>query len=366
MAAKNNYKFLIAIIVILIIFLLYPKDYQKEYNVSNYHIVEKYYKLTNEYYFNISNDELNFDYYVNNKKILSKKLIENIETYSNDDITCVEPTIKGLRAIPLCKNLNSYIDYHLVSNDIKDNFKNINEYNYDLSQTIDNVNVYNLMNKKFLIWQYNKFKYIDVNGSKDIKLFDNDYYNINLAVKINNYLVIPNYDENYDFDEMKIINLDNLKVTSWKLHYTISYDSYIVGTYNKSIYLMDRKNKLEYELVPHVKKIRIVASSNSDGLIYDSGMKKINFNLLLQQEEHFNYGYNTNYLLSDDKMYYVTNNNKVLISNKNVNKIVYSNNEEVYYLVNGTLYYFNVFTGEVPVLDYFEWNFNNENVIFPY
>ena len=40
------------------------------------------------------------------------------------------------------------------------------------------------------------------------------------------------------------------------MKYDISFQSRIVGVNNKSIFLVDEKNKEMYEIVPHKKKIR--------------------------------------------------------------------------------------------------------------
>lgn len=363
----NKKKILLSLLIFiaLLISFLWPKNYSINYKIDGYNIHEEYLKSSKEYYFTISNDKLNFDYYVKNKYLHHKKLITNITEFNESNTTCIEPKITSLKSIPLCNDGTNYIDYHLVNDKMKENIlKYFDDANSDSSK-IDNISIYNLLNKKYFLWQYNSFKFISNNKSQDIKLFNNDYYNIDLATMINNLLIIPNYDESYNFDELFIINLDTLKVNIWKINYSISYDSYVIGTYNKSIYLVDKKNKIEYEIVPHVKKIRIVATSNKDALIYDSRFKKINFNLLTQENIHFNYNYNTNYEVKDNKLYLISN-NETLISSRFVNRIVKSNDFEVYYLSDDTLYYYNIYQGETKVMSNFEWNFNSENLIFPY
>lgn len=365
---KKRIKYFIFIFLLLVIIIIYilPKNYQKNYKVDEYLIQEQFDKKINNYYFKISNNDYIYDLNINNKYITSRNLIKSISTYQEDDEVCIVLNIKSLTSVPLCKKNDNAIDFHLVSNNMKQNFldKLVND---DISSTsYNNINIYNLLNRKYLVWNYKELEYMDKTGNSSIDLFDNDYYNIDLATSINNYFVIPNYDQGYTFNELIIFNTKNKKKSIWKINYNISKNSYIVGVYDKSIYLVDNDNKIEYEIVPHAKKIRIVGTENHDGIIYDNGLKKIDFNLLLQNKLSFSYGYATNYELDGGKLVYKTQNNSMVVSNYNIKSIVYSNNYEVYYLIGDGLYHFDIIDGEQKVMQNFEWNFNYDNVIFPY
>lgn len=365
MASKRVKYFLFCFcILVLIIIYFIPKNYQKNYKIDNYKVIEKYSKDSNDYYFNISNDDVNFDLHLNHKYLVNRKLVNKINTYTTDDEVCIVPVIKDLSSVPLCRSKELVIDYHLVSDEMKSNISDYFIDNNIEEKDYKNIKYYNLLKKKYLFWNYQSLEYISNKEQKSIKLFNNDYYNIDLASVINNYLVIPNYDQGYSFNEFIIINLNNMSKTTWKINYNISINSYIVGTYDKSIYLVDQDNKIEYEIVPHVKKIRIVGSENHDGIIYDNGLKKINFNLFLQNKVSFNYNYATNYITNNNTLYYKTDNNQVKVSNIDVSKIVYANKYEVLYLVNDTLYHYDVINGEQKVMEYFEWNFNNNNIYY--
>lgn len=363
---KIKYFALLLLIIIFIVLLVAPKNYHKSYNVDGYSVLESYDKNSNNYYFKISNDDYTYDLNINNKYLNKKKLIKNIATYQVDNVICIVPNMNKLSGIPLCKVSGSSLDYHLVNQEMANNFLDKFSDNTTEVTTYNNLNIYNLVNKKYLIWNYNEMDYINSKSNMTIDFFDNDYYSIGLGTSINNYFVIPNYDQGYTFNELFIYNIKNNKKSVWKLKYDISKNSYIVGTYNKSIYLVDMDNKIEYEIVPHVKKIRIVGTENHDGVIYDNGIKKIDFNLLLQSKLSFNYGYTTSYSIENNKLLYQTQNYSTVVSNLNVKSIVYSDNIDVYYLSGDTLYHFDIFNGEQKVMQNFEWNFNYSNVIFPY
>lgn len=356
---------IMVLIIIILCLLLKPKNYLVDYKINDYNVKEQYNKDTKEYYFQISNDHYYYEYYIQSNYKLNRKLIKNINEVSNDKYYCIIPQIKDLTSVPLCNNGTINVDYNLVDEDIKNSF-NISQQKSVESKNVDNITIYNTINKKYLLWNYHNFIYINNDEDKTLSLFDADYYNIKLAKIIGEYLLIPNYDQGYEFNEFIIINLKTLKTKKWKIKYDISVDSYILGSYDKSIYLVDKNNLIEYEIVPSHQKIRIVGTSTKDGTIYQNGFNKISLNKLVQEEYKFIYNNSYHYIIDDNMLFMNTNNSKTLISNKNVKFIVYEGKFEVYYLVDQDLYYYNQELGEVKLMTNFEWNFNFQNMIFPY
>ena len=70
------------------------------------------------------------------------------------------------------------------------------------------------------------------------------------------------------------------------------------------------------------------------------------------------------YKLEDNNLYWFVNNTKIKISNQNVTKIIKNDKENIYYLVGDELYMYNYYLGEVLLLTNFEWEFNNNNMIY--
>ena len=56
----------------------------------------------------------------------------------------------------------------------------------------------------------------------------------------------------------------------------------------------------------------------------------------------------------------------ILVTNKDVDKIINENNNTIYYLVDEKLYMYNNIYGEILLISNFEWNFNNTNMIYLY
>ena len=367
MALKKKYKLkprfyvILLVLICLLILVFVPKNHTKKYKIDSYNVLEKFDNKKKRYSLEISKDDKVFDFNFDSKKI-GKKVLKSINTYQNDNTMCIAINIKKDIKNVLCKKDNQDIDYHLV----KDfDFK---EYLVSTTSSFDtykNVNIHNLLNNRYLIWNYNSFIYLDNNKKEEIKLFNNDYYNISLAKVFKDYLIIPNYDSGYNYKELILINLKTLKKETWNLNFEVSFESYILGTYQNDIYLVDKKNKVEYKLDFKKREMKVIAADNKDGIILrNNEFENISLYRLTNNNLEFDYGYDQTFELDSNKLYLQTKNNKILVSNNNVSKIIYQDNNLVYYLVGDKLYYYDRFIGEELVLQYFELNFNNDNNVF--
>ena len=139
-----------------------------------------------------------------------------------------------------------------------------------------------------------------------------------------------------------------------------------MGSYENSIYLVDIKNKIQYELVPHKQKARIIATKNSQGLIYKKEWQKMTVNQMINNKETFTFNIIYNYQIASQKLYlsYINSPNTIQVTNNRVDKIVAINDNEVYYLSQNKLFYFNIYDGEKLLAQKEEWLFNNENKVF--
>ena len=228
--------------------------------------------------------------------------------------------------------------------------------------------IYNQDKSAFLLWNYKGFYYLNNNITDTLKITDHDVYNLNVIAKLNNLVILADYNEDYHFNKFIIINLGSGKKSTWKIDYDISMDSYILGSYNESVFLVDRKAKTEYEIVPSHQKIRIVGTSNKEGIIYDQKFTKISLTKLVQKDYQFQKLNAYNYTVNNGNLYLKLYNsdNKILVSKKDNLKIVDYNQENVYYLSDSKLYRYNPNLGEQLLLENFEWNFNYQNMIFVY
>jgi hypothetical protein len=72
------------------------------------------------------------------------------------------------------------------------------------------------------------------------------------------------------------------------------------------------------------------------------------------------------YRLEDSKLYLVINgsDNKILVSDKEIDSILYINKDEVFYFIDDTIYSYKFGRGEEKIVQSFEWKFSSKNKIF--
>lgn len=355
---------LIIAVIMLIISLLSTKSYSLEYSIDDYNISENYLKEDKTYYYEITYDKVKYNFIYESKYLKNRKLITGINKTEYEDYICLEIESKQISTNPLCSKEKELIDYRLVPEELELDRKTDEEN----EKTYENYTIYN-QNNKILVWNYKGFNYLENEDIKHISIFSKDIYDISLVGITNNYLIIPDYEQSYTFNKIYIVNLSNLKVDTWKIKYDISFDSYILGSNDKSIYLLDKKNKTEYELVPHKKKMRIIATDNRYGIIYKNGeQEKIRVNNLVNSKQEFTYLNNYKYTLDNNTLYlsYLDSNIKTKISDKYINNIININKDTIYYLVEDTLYRYNLEYGETKIMTYSEWKYNYQNSIIIY
>lgn len=362
---KNKVKIIVIGLVLLslIIDLFIVRSYTRTYKVDNVNITEKYDKQNDKYIFTFKYQKESFEIPLTSNYVRSKKLIKKINKIDVTNGYCLIFDTKKVTLSPVCYVDGEYVSYHLVK-DLKDKidgkyYSKIKSSNKKYSS----IGIHYLNDKNYFIWNYNSLLFINDNKSKKIEVFKNDHYQIELATKINEYLFIPDYDEGYSFSSAYIINLNNGKKSKWDLGEDISIKSRILGTYNKSIFLVDEKNKVEYEIVPHKKKIREV----SGRILKKDDFKKYSISDIINKKLSFIKSNNYDYILDNNRLYLKNNNQtRTKITLNEVSKIIYIDNDTVYYLVGDSLYLYNNTLGNIKLITNFEWSFNSDNTIFIY
>ena len=357
---------LVIIFFILFIFLsLRPKNYTLTYTVDGFEITEKYDKDNAYYYFVLKSADFDYDYDLEIKYRSKHELISSVKTLSTDDIYCIMPEIKDANTYPICLKDKELTSFHLIKNEslnkfyeTKNNTEPIAEYN--------GITIYNYLDNTYLFWNYKGFYYLNEDTKKNLKILTKDIYNPLTAI-VNNHLIIPTYANTHTFDSVHLIDLDNAKQSVWKLDKKIYLDSYIMGSVDKSIYLFDKNKKIQYELVPHKKKMRSL-NKKDQGKIYQEKWEPISINNLSLNQPKFTYFEKYIYTKKDEKIYFKNHgsNIEMLVSNFVNPKIVATKNNTVFYLVNDKLYAFNPYQGEILIASYFEWTFNSDNMIYVY
>lgn len=191
---------------------------------------------------------------------------------------CILPIFKDNLVLidMICLNDNEYNFYHNIKgqNESLDNFVlDIGQYNIEQfsdnasASLIEQLNVYksNLISDHYIGFNNYKGVYVisgNINSSVyNISLFNNDVYKQKLGQFIGQYYVVPDYNENYEFNKINVVDLVNLNTFVITSNNAISFDSYIQGVVDNKIYLYDKDSKIQYEIDP-INKTIVVLSTN--------------------------------------------------------------------------------------------------------
>ena len=64
--------------------------------------------------------------------------------------------------------------------------------------------------------------------------------------------------------------MKNKNKETWQLNYDISFESYILGTVDNYIYIVDKKNKTEYRLDIKTREMKVVGNDTNGGITYNN------------------------------------------------------------------------------------------------
>lgn len=346
MLRKKNRKLgflIVSLIIVFIIFLYFlnrRNDYTLKYEVDGIWVEETYHKDASYYSFHITYKSDVYEVISLDKYQSKRKLINGIDT----DGECLSFSSE-IEVYEVCKNEEGYY-YKRGENTFKE------------SSSYKNISIANLLDYTFYLWDYHEFVYLNKDTKKTINLFSKDIYNLSLVYQTEDILVVPNYNESYEFSKVYLLN-KNGKVNDFSLRYKLYFDSYFLGDTKNLVYLYDKKNEEEYYL--DLKKEDIYKSSYK--ILNNGKWEKVTKQSLKSKNLIFIKNKIFNYEIIDNKLYggYET---RYLVTDKKVSKIIKIDNLDVFYVAKDTLYYFNPLKGEVPLLKYSEWEFNNNNMIF--
>lgn len=388
-------------------------EYQVTTNEISFNIKEKFINNTkneiNSYYFEINHSGNTFYYQTLNNFGKKDHIIKNIYSYKNDEYSCILPVFEGDKIITdiMCLKNNIIYYYHdITPNSDLDGFANsLKEYGYDVNNWIDvkesesykNITVYSkniIKNHHIGLANYKGVYLINPsvgNRVEDIELFKSDVYKRPLSIIFKNYYVTVDYNEQYRFTKILTVDLSNSKTNEISCNGEISFDSYIQGTYDNSIYIFDRSNKKQYEINLKSEKVLEVGNENSGIIIYNGDEKsRINVSEATTKDKLFTTkdshelnmqdytkihslgGKETGYYYLSQKegdKYKVyranvqnTNQLTYIFSTTDLNRVFYYN-EYIYFLDDNTVKYYSDITGVKSILENSELSFN-DSLIF--
>ncbi len=348
---------------LLFYFIYRSRNYERVYFLNDVSITESFNKQDKVYRFEFKVGDTTFLTSMYHRFIHTKELIKGIDVKQKDDVICILIESEKIHLYPMCQKNGENISYHLIEDEelIPSSYKSNLSYEEKEYKTLK---LYSLGENKYYLWNYTGFYVLTKNQEKEIKLFQTDVYNIPLTAVVGQYLVIANYDEKYNFNKFYVIDTKKDKVRELNLKDTISFDSYFLGSFDGKLYLVDRKNKMEYEINPKKLQMEVMTKKNQGQILKEDQWETIGMQALVGNENSFTYKSITSYTLLDGNLYRVQEDYKTKISNQMVKEIVLSTEDAVYYLVGDNLYVYDDKDGERLILNNFEWNFNYQNMIY--
>lgn len=397
-----------------IIFRYLDKGHIYEYTLSNdkkFEIKEVLTQNTenekNNYYFEIKvdNEIFNFQTF----KIYSRAtgIIKKIKYFSNANYKCILPLLNKNKQITdmICKKDNIYYYYSSIKgNDPElDSFASDNldfeiyKDNTDTIKKTSNIYIYNnLLENKYITIDYYKGIYVISKNSKykKIEIFEKEKYSREISTQVDKYYLCANYDEEYEFHEFKLVNLENSKIEKIVSNYAISFDSYIQGVIDNEVYLFDKTNKKQYKI--NIKNKEVYYIGNEKGIkiyknkefVTENVYKAINENIAFNEYTTDNIinisNYNLLYVngnkLSGYYLVYQKVNNvykiyKVNVQNQNIITYLFTttdinsvkiSNDYIFFKDNKEIKYFNELSGTKTLLKYNELEFNNKLKFYVY
>ena len=361
---KKLYTVIFIISILFIIFLiviLSPKNYVLNYVINDIKITEEYQKDNHGYLYILNSEEIDYPIFLPKKYTRKRKHITTIEKYEEKDGTCLIVNISGEKK-SICSQKGNLIDANTTSSAMK-KLIGYDSKKPEVQSTYQNISIYNKSNR-FLIWNYKGFYSIPDLDEDLNKFFNKDNYQNSLTYQSNNLLFFPDYDSEYFFTKLYVYDINKKTLKSIISDFEISYESFFLGVYKNKAYLVDKKNKFEYEIDLKKSKFNIISKENTCRILENNVWKNESLTKVINQEIKFSNKEIYNYYLDNSTLYLTIDNYPIIISNLKVKQIVKSNGSKVYYLSEDKLYSYDYLKNEELLLKYPEWNFNYSNHIF--
>lgn len=297
-------KLLLGVLVLLITYIgirigfhFFEKGHEYEYYINNkdteFLVKEKFIRNTkNEidgYYFEIIVDDIVFSYQTFESFGMKSQVITDIRYYKDNNLVCILPIFLNGKVVSDIKCLKdniiyNYRDLNNKNSNLKSFVETLGQYGYNEDKWIDNatsidkdnITIYkdNLIDGHYISLDTYKGIYI-LNAIKpyylkEIKIFNKDIYTRPISTVFKNYYVVADYNAQYRFNKFYIVDLITQKVSELSFGHQISFDSYIQGTNDNSVYLFDKNSKKQYEINLKTNKVSEIGNETLGIKIYQN------------------------------------------------------------------------------------------------
>ncbi len=387
---------IIGIIVQLIVQII-KDDHEVQYEITSNKTIFDVKEIYQDGYYHILvvNKDYKFSILLQNDYNKAKKIIDDIKFAKNDDLMCIYPITDNKNTNIVCANKNNIYSYDYLKNNslVKEFVSKLKNEGFsnkawdDEVKSIkhDNITYYqdNFKNNIYLyIWKYNGFYILKDKVFTTNDLYNRDTYTNNPVLVYDKYYVVADYSKKYDFSDISIYDMTNNTVKKVYFDTSLSYNSYFNGMINNKIYLLDKDNLVQYEINPKNKSYNVVGNKELNAVYYNKEWKTINIYDMVKKEYKFvtedvpeqlkkypTYIGDDMYIYeNNDKIYQfdpITDTHLLLYENKDITDIKISGND-VYFIIENTLYAYDKLYGIMPLVRYKEFAFNKSNMYAVY
>ena len=280
------------------LFTLLNKEHTVTYNVGDARISEHFVNKGSEtdgYFFSIGYGDYTYPFKLVNKLNRQKRVIDDVKIFEGDIYTCANISVRknyNVSDIKCYKDDVLYFYSNIKGEDVKLDLA-IAQSSYDINNFISNNEsdikddiVYfpnNFIKKQTILLSVYKGAYLFgtkvSNNARLIKLFEKDQYNKPLETIVGKYYLVANYNDSHEYLSLKRINMVTGVFDDISLIDPISFDSFFQGSDGNNLYIIDRANKVQYEIEVKDKEENISGNITSGALVYtNEGWKKYNIN----------------------------------------------------------------------------------------
>lgn len=249
---------------------------------------------TDHYYFTFMvNDK---EFYLQTYQTFKKNdyVIKDVKYFKNNNYECIYPIFSNKELITdiLCESGNTMYHYHDLkgkSGELDKFAKDLESEGYDDKHWDDDTTkevrdekgpiiVYpnNLIKKHYIgvdyyagIYLINN--YLDSKSLYKIEVFQNDQYERMIEGRAGRYYIVANYLDKHDFNVFFLVDMVYNDQKTIKYHSRISFNSYIQGTVDDTIYLFDRDSKKQYKIDSKAGTIVEVGNEKMGIKYYNAG-----------------------------------------------------------------------------------------------
>lgn len=398
-------------IIILIIFLIYQYAvtlFKSEHSITYSVEKEETYFMVNEDYVNnsdgdyylfriITKDKKEFVFEHENDFNKQKVVVNDVETYEKDGWYCLSLIYKNDKgsSSPLCLKDGQLYSYKYAKTivDLSEFVKKLPGFDYDktFEENASSSNDENILttykgyfdsNEVILFYNYKRVGVYYKDHERVINFSNQDNYKNTLGALVDNYYIIPRYEEgSTEIESFIKYNVNNEIKSEHRLPTPISKQfSYLNGVYDGKLYFFDKSSLTQYEFNPYTDEFTVtgnmdeypfaylngeetkvsVFEMNNNDVLFTKNMdayKDIVKDTIYNSGDYAIYSKDGNYY----KVYAKYNKLPILLFTEQDVKELSEKNGNIYYIKGDTLYKYNEY-GLFTMIKSNELQYNYENV----